>query len=136
MKRLEMMTQQELTLELVKGQKKQTKIRVISVVLNVLILAALAAGLLYAVPTAVETMTQVQSVLDEVDDLSVQARESMVKADKLMDDADKLLNDNSGSIADIMVKLNGIDFDKLNQSIQRLSEILIPISKLLGGGIG
>lgn len=136
MKRLEMMTQQELTLELVKGQKKQTKIRVISVVLNVLILAALAAGLLYAVPTAVETMTQVQSVLDEVDDLSVQARESMVKADKLMDDADKLLNDNSGSIADIMVKLNGIDFDKLNQSIQRLSEILIPISKLFGGGIG
>ncbi len=136
MKRLEMMTQQELTLELVKGQKKQTKIRVISVVLNVLILAVLAAGLLYAVPTAVETMTQVQSVLDEVDDLSVQARESMVKADKLMDDADKLLNDNSGSIADIMVKLNGIDFDKLNQSIQRLSEILIPISKLFGGGIG
>ncbi|MBQ7719906.1 MAG: hypothetical protein IJT56_04905 [Clostridia bacterium] len=136
MKKLEMMTQQELTLELVKGQKKQTKIRVISVVLNVLILAALAAGLLYAVPTAVETMTQVQSVLDEVDDLSVQARESMVKADKLMDDADKLLNDNSGSIADIMVKLNGIDFDKLNQSIQRLSEILIPISKLFGGGIG
>ena len=60
----------------------------------------------------------------------------MVKADKLMDDADKLLNDNSGSIADIMVKLNGIDFDKLNQSIQRLSEILIPISKLFGGGIG
>ena len=136
MKKLEMMTQQELTLELVKGQKKQTKIRVISVVLNMLILAALAAGLLYAVPTAVETMTQVQSVLDEVDDLSVQARESMVKADKLMDDADKLLNDNSGSIADIMVKLNGIDFDKLNQSIQRLSEILIPISKLFGGGIG
>ena len=136
MKRLEMMTQQELTLELVKGQKKQTKIRVISVVLNVLILAALAAGLLYAVPTAVETMTQVQSVLDEVDDLSVQARESMVKADKLMDDADKLLNDNSGSIADIMVKLNGIDFDMLNQSIQRLSEILIPISKLFGGEIG
>ena len=136
MKKLEMMTQQELTLELVKGQKKQTKIRVISVVLNVLILAALAAGLLYAVPTAVETMTQVQSVLDEVDDLSVQARESMVKADKLMDDADKLLNDNSGSIADIMVKLNGIDFDKLNQSIQRLSEILSPISKLFGGGNG
>ena len=132
MKRLEMMTQQELTIELVKGQKKQTKIRVISVVLNVLILAALAAGLLYAVPTAVETLTQVQSVLDEVDDLSVQARESMVKADKLMDDADKLLNDNSGSIADIMVKLNGIDIDKLNQSIQRLSEILDPISRLFG----
>ena len=132
MNNLEYMTQEQLTAELVRGQRRQTKIRVIAAVVNAVILLTICAGLFRLIPPALDTMNDIEDVLAETGDLASQARESMKKADALMADADRLINDNSGSIADIMVKLNAIDFEKLNQSIQRLSEILEPLARLFG----
>ena len=134
MKQIEYMSQEELTRELVRGQKKQTGLRVIAIILNALILLSIAVGMFVVIPPALGVMSKAGESLDELNVLADQAKISMENADSLMKDADGMISDNSAGIADIMVKLNGIDFVKLNEAIQHLADIVEPLARLFGGG--
>ena len=109
---------EELLTELLKVQKKTYRRAGITafahILLIVTLLAVLAAGVLLA-PRILGIVDQAETALDSVQTLIDSAEEAVGAVGSLA-------NDNAQDLAEAVDKLNGIDFDGLNEAIRNLRD--------------
>lgn len=153
-KKLEEMNEQELLRELIKRQDRQARITWI-VTAGVMLLAAVmlicALALVPKLTTTLDktrsTMEQAYVALDEtramiaqaqeqltqLDGLVESAEQSLVGIDEMVENMNKLVVENTDGLHQTLEKLNDINFDKLNKSIDDFNKLISPLSKLFGG---
>lgn len=89
----------------------------------------------YATLSDTKTMVrQAQESLDAVDALTEQAQRSLTGINAMIETMSGLVEDNTEALNSTIRKLNEIDFDKLNQSIEDLNQVVAPLAKLFGRG--
>ena len=83
------------------------------------------------IPRFFKTVNKVDSTMEQVDELIVQAQSSMSGVMVLVEDADSVITANDTAIADAIENFNSVDFDSLNESIASLAKIVKPILEVL-----
>lgn len=154
------LSQAELLKQIYAAEKEQAKFSRIRMILTIcgLILFALALILLFftvrgmqiQVIDTVETLKATAANMDEVarevkkidfstleesfgqladtgNELMKEIRPSVENLDELMESAEKAMS----AATDAIEKINKVDFEKLNEGIQHLNEILVPLSNFL-----
>ena len=154
-KNLDEMSEQELLRELLKRQSRQQIIGWIAaggVLLLALVLLVSAVTLVPKLVATLDqtysTMEQAYATLDETRGIITQAQtelaavDGFVKAaadtlqdiDFVVDNISTLVITNTEGLQNALDKLNAIDIEKLNKSIDDLSKIIAPLSKLFSLG--
>lgn len=87
--------------------------------------------MVFFVPKVNSTIASLQNSAQNLEEISEELQEAEIG--KLVKDLDKLIETSEGTIGSANEKLNKIDFETLNKSIQDLSNIISPLSKLFGG---
>lgn len=113
---------------MLKYQKKQTlhsRITMIAVLLFVV----------FFVLTVFAVVPRVVSLSEKANDTLETAETELHKVDTALDDVSKLIgsvnnmvDDNTDAIGETVKKLNGIDFDSLNDAIKNLNDVIKPLS--------
>ena len=136
----------ELLKALVEEQKKTTLFLRILAVLTAVLLAAVLLTAVIIVPKMNRTLKQAQTVMADVEVLAEatnaalegipglleQCQISLGGIDEMVGNVNKLVEDNTEAITESIEKLNGVDFETLNQSIDELHSILEPIANFFG----
>ena len=101
------------------------------------LLAVVSVAAVLIVPSAVrtldhaeQTLTQVEEELGRVDALIETADAALVSATTAADTASKLVAENEDTLTEAMEKINAVDFEKLNQAIRDLADIVEPLAKV------
>ena len=108
----EHMDSRELLAALLRSQKRHAWVNTVLTCL----LAALLVTVLIALPRALRTLEGVEQTLRQVD--------------AFVENANEMVSANADSVTEAMEKLNGLDFDALNQAIGDLSEAVKPLANL------
>ncbi len=161
-KKLNGATEQDLLRELLEQQKKSTRRGWITVGVLAVLTAAMLVALAVLVPTLLRTLNQAYDTLKDtqtvvlqakdtmdtvdslaeqaqksfgaVEDLSKQASASLSSIDTMVGNVDALVVENTQALSNAIEKLNTIDLEKLNQSIDDLNAVVTPLLKLFGRG--
>lgn len=84
--------------------------------------------------TALSKLTELsenaQDSMDTLDRLSERAEDSLNEVDAMIENVNGLVADNTGALQETLQKLSTIDFEKFNQSIEELSEVIGPLARL------
>lgn len=85
-------------------------------------------------PKLQETATQAEIVLNNLEDVTTDLAKvdlgSMVEnVDDLVGNVDSLVTTSQAGVEQTMEKINGIDFEALNDAIKDLSDVIEPIAK-------
>lgn len=110
----EQMDSRELLAQIARYQKKEVGHARLNTVVGVLVAAVLLVTLLVVLPRAVTVLDHMEQSLQEID--------------TFVESADRVVADNSGAVTDALGKLNGVDFDTLNEAIQDLSDAVKPLA--------
>lgn len=113
-KPLNQMDNRELLAELVRYQKKEVNHARLSTVVGVLLIAVLLVTLLVVLPRAVILLDHMEQSLQEID--------------TFVEGSNRVVSENSDGVAEALSKLNGVDFDALNQAIRDLSDAVHPLA--------
>ena len=81
---------------------------------------------------AVFLLPKASAVMRDVQDTALAAQNTLNNIDAIMKDVDTLVADNSGNLTNAVTKISEIDFDRLNDSIKALSDVVSPLAKLFG----
>lgn len=87
--------------------------------------------MLVFVPKINNTIDSLESSAKNLEEISVELQDADLGG--MVKDIDKLINTSETTIGTANDKLNQIDFDTLNKSINDLSRIIAPLSGLFGG---
>ena len=124
---------EELLAEILKYQKKQSRRAGVTAfahfLLIVTLLAVLAAGILL-LPRVLAIVGQAEDVLNSVQTLTRTAEEAVREAGDAMSSIGSLAEDNAQNLAEAVEKLNGIDFNGLNDAIRDLHDAVKPLGEL------
>ncbi len=82
-------------------------------------------------PLILRTVRNVNDVLEQVDSLIDNVESSLVEIKVLAQDADDLVVANEAAVNEAIGHFNEVDFESLNRSIERLSNVLKPMSKIV-----
>ena len=136
-KKPEEMTDHELLAALLKSQKSDTRFQKAAAVGTFLLAAVFAIAFAILIPQVTLTLRNADNALDQVQVLAGQAQNSLDNVNGLVDSAqhslsgiDKVVEDNTETITEVTQKLGQIDFDKLDQSIDDLAEVVKTLSEV------
>ena len=137
----EEMNEQELLRELLSVQKKSARNSLIAMLAIVVLVAVMLIGLWALLPRATRTLDAAYTTLDEgttllkqAEEMVDQAKGSLREVDSMVGSVNQLIEDNTEDLSEAMDKLNSIDIDKLNKSIEDLNAVIAPLAKLFGRG--
>ena len=85
-----------------------------------------------AMEQAEKAMGEVEKAMKDAEKALGQAQDSLDKIDDMVDGVNTVVEQNAKNLTDAMRKLNGIDFDTLNDSIKALYDVLTPIQNFFG----
>ena len=136
-KKPEEMTDHELLAALLKSQKSDTRFQKAAAVGTFLLAAVFAIAFAILIPQVTLTLRNADNALDQVQVLAGQAQNSLDNVNGLVDSAqhslsgiDKVVEDNTETITEVTQKLGQIDFEKLDQSIDDLAEVVKTLSEV------
>ena len=140
-KKIEDMNEQELLRELLSEQKKSARNSWIAMIAVVVMTAALLIGFGMVLPkvtrtldAAYTTLNEGETLLKQAEEMVEQAKHSLTEVDVMVGSVNKLVEDNTEDLTEAMDKLNSLDIEKLNQSIEDLNAVIAPLAKLFGRG--
>ena len=140
-KKIEDMNEQELLRELLSEQKKSARNSWIAMIAVVVMTAALLIGFGMVLPkvtrtldAAYTTLNEGETLLKQAEEMVEQAKHSLAEVDFMVGSVNKLVEDNTEDLTEAMDKLNSLDIEKLNQSIEDLNAVIAPLAKLFGRG--
>ena len=110
----EQMDSRELLAQISRYQKRAAIHARLNTVVSVLVAAVLLITLLVALPRAVTVLDHMEQSLQEID--------------TFVESADRVVAENSGAVTEALGKLNGVDFDTLNEAIGDLSDAVKPLA--------
>lgn len=123
-KSYEQMDSRELLEELLRYQKKEVHHARLTTVVGILLIGALLATLLVVLPRAATVLSHMETSLQQIDTF-------VEEANTFVEGANKVVSDNSDAVTQAVGKLNGLDFDTLNQAIQDLSDTVRPLANFM-----
>jgi maltose O-acetyltransferase len=136
-KKPEEMTDHELLAALLKSQKSDTRFQKAAAVGTFLLAAVFAIAFAILIPQVTLTLQNADKALDQVQVLAGQAQDSLDNVNGLVDSAqhslsgiDQVVSDNTETITEVTQRLGKIDFDKLDQSIDDLAEVVKTLSEV------
>ena len=131
---------EELLAAILKTQKKTARragITAFAHALLILVLLAVIAGGIFIVPRVMEIADRAKNVLVEAETLIAEVREiagntgTMVEnANTVISEAGAMIEQNTGAVTEAVQKLNGVDFEKLNEAIRNLNDAVAPLGAL------
>ena len=77
-------------------------------------------------------LPKASAVMRDVQDTALAAQNTLNNIDAIMKDIDTLVADNSGNLTNAVTKISKIDFERLNNSIKALSDVVTPLARLFG----
>ena len=110
--------------------KKQSNLILLqSVLIAILALGGIALVVMVGrlLPDLQVLMTQMESTLTDMEQITAQLAEADLKG--MVDNVDQLVNSSQSAVEQAMEKLNAIDFDALNEAIEDLSDVIDPIAR-------
>ncbi|MBR1861850.1 MAG: hypothetical protein IJ796_08325 [Lachnospiraceae bacterium] len=136
-------TTEELLEEILKYQKRGSRITRIAAFAVIFIVVIFAGALALMIPRAVnlldharESLAEIDYLIDETGDLITNTNNLVENFNDLsdgttalIDNANKMISDNTDAITETVQKLNDVDFETLNQAIQDFSAVVEPLSK-------
>ena len=143
-----------LLVELVKSQRQSSTRQMIASIFVVVIALIMAVAVAVIVPKAMSLMSDLQASLGQINTLVSEAQESVEKIDDMLveiqptvdslggaienidgmvGNLDSMITDNSENLKAAIEKMNGIDFDTLNQAIAELEATVQPFANFFGG---
>ncbi|MCI2048434.1 MAG: hypothetical protein LKJ76_01800 [Lachnospiraceae bacterium] len=142
------MNEKQLLIKIYQETRKQAKAGWVSAWAHIGIFIVLTISLFLLVPTLINTLKTADTAIKDaqisvrqINVLVDSAQSSLTKIDEAVNNANVVIKDNSENVTDAVQKIDNIDFDSLNSSIQRLNDSLEPfantvnlISSLTGGG--
>ena len=140
-------TTEELLEEILKYQKRGSRITRIAAFAVIFIVVIFAGALALMIPRAVnlldharESLAEIDYLIDETGDLITNTNNLVENFNDLsdgttalIDNANKMISDNTDAITETVQKLNDVDFETLNQAIQDFSAVVEPLSKFFKG---
>jgi uncharacterized protein YoxC len=134
--------EKQLLEDILAQSKKQTGFERISAIANCVLAGIFAVALLVLVPIAVVTMNDASKTMSEANDALKTVEDSASQIDVLVNSAqtslsninmvvtnvNQVVDDNAKNVTESVQKINDIDFDSLNSSIQRLNDSLEPFA--------
>lgn len=96
------------------------------------IFVILAIAVIVLVPKISMTLSKADTALTNANTTLTQVNELAKNAETTMSNLDTVLGQSSEGIASTMEKLNAIDFEGLNQSIEDLGNVVSPMAKFFG----
>ena len=109
---IEELSDHELLVELVKGQKKHHTLKTILYILGIAAIIAVLIALGTLIPRLMTTMEELSVTMEGINKM-------MVNADSALQEADTTLK-----------SIEAIDFDSLNQAIQDFAKVIQPLANL------
>lgn len=120
-KELSEMTEKELLIELVKDGRRRNKMTAVTMTAMLITAAALIYAAFTFVPSAVRTMGEMNATMQQLS-------ESMTGIDTMVGNVNTLVEDNMDAVTESLEKVQSIDIDKLNESIEHMSDVLEPLA--------
>ena len=120
----------ELIREVLKEQKRSTAAAWITAFFAALAAAGMVAVLVLVVPKALTTMQNVDRVMTDISAASEHANKTMDEIDQMVGNVNELVVENTEDVDAALDQITSIDIETLNQSIQRLNEVVEPLSKM------
>ena len=117
--------------ELLQGQRSQTRVLRVLLLVNALLLAILLAGAVILIPRTTAMMRNTEESLLKVEELTSQAKDSLDGIDEMVGNANRVLSENADGMNEAIGNFNHVDFESLNQTIQDLSDAVAPLAKLV-----
>ncbi len=117
-------TTQELLTELVSLQRRAARRSLITAVLGLVIVVALAAAIFSVVPRALALADRAETALGEIDTLMSGVGATMEDAQTLITNTNTMVETNSQAVTDAVQKMNDIDIDGLNDGIATLNRVV------------
>lgn len=113
-----------------KEAKKQTGLVRLTAICTVLLLLVIAAAGVLLVPRALKLMDETEVLVQDLQ----QVTEELTAADLpgAVNNLNQLAIESQAGVTQAMEKLNGVDMETLNQSIQDLQAVVGPLAKLFG----
>ena len=112
--KLQNMSEKELMIELIKSQRRDTRSERVSAFANVALVLVFVVALAILIPLLVNTLGGVSDTLNAAQDAISSAKVAMEGAQKAMNG------------------VNSVDFETLNNSIQRFSEVVTNMGSIFG----
>ena len=120
--------------------KRYALIRTCLFGLLVLVILGTAAAYYAKLKPAIETVTNaaasveeaaasIEGVTSSLDELRQSAQTSLESAQALSSSASQMIEDNTKNVSEALENFNSIDFEKLNQAIQDLSDVVKPLAQ-------
>ena len=152
----------ELLRELVDREKKNARVSWIIAAALIVLTALMLITMVLLIPSLTRTLNQAYDTLSDTQTMVKQAQESLDTLDTLAEEAQKsfgtvnklasqaesslegintmvegvndLVQENTQALSDTVKKLNSVDFEKLQQTIEDLSQAVAPLVRLFGRG--
>ena len=77
------------------------------------------------------TLGEAKTAVEDADKAILDAQGSITKIDEMVGNVNGLVVDNTESVTETLKKVEEVDFEKLNQSIQDLHDILQPLANFI-----
>ena len=128
--------------QLLKEEQKQSRLIRILMIANVILAVGMLIALLIIVPKVTTMVSDAEKALANVEDLSQQAKtalndlqglaeqaeESLDGIDEVVENANGILVENASGMNEAIDNFNSMDFEKLNQAINDLSDAVAPLA--------
>ena len=132
----------ELLEEILKYQKRSSRITRIAAIAVLFIACVFAVALALIIPkvvnildNATETLEEVDEliadtgdIMDDLNDMTIEVNAVISDAGVLIDNSNSMVEDNTDAITETVQELNQVDFETLNQAINDLSDVVEPLA--------
>lgn len=120
----------ELLAELLRYEKKEVRHARISSFASIVLAAVLVVAVAVTVPRAVETVRHAEETLSQVDAFLEETDGLVEEVHTLVENTNAVIVNNTDAVTEAVTKLNGVDFDSLNQAIQDLADAVAPLARV------
>ena len=121
----------EILHKMMEKQEKGIRLNRIVAFAECFLLAIMLTVTLVLGPVILRTVRNVNDVLEQVDTLVDNVEGSLEEIKVLAQDADVLVVANEEAVNEAIGHFNEVDFESLNRSIERLSNVLKPMSEIV-----
>lgn len=125
--------------ELVKNSRKQLFYARIRTLTTLVIAFGVVVCIVVALPAVLSTVTKVNTLMEQVSEtvtLANTAVESVTEMSasitEMGTNMDTFISDNSQTVADVMKKVDAVDFEGLNSAIKDLGDVVEPLANFFG----
>ena len=133
---------QELLAEILKYQKRSSRVTRVAAFAVIFIVAVFAAAFVLLIPNAVGFMDHARNSLSEIDKIIAETDTIVAdlnsiteevsglvsQANVLIDNSNNMVEDNTEAVTETINKLNNMDFETLNKAIKDLSDVVEPMA--------